>query len=65
MVPFIITIIAILVVIATTVALWWWRISAKIAPYADELEKEHSKASAAADEHVVVVGSPRQGDRRG
>lgn len=60
MVPFIITIIAILVVVATSVALWWWRISARIAPYADELEKEKSRSSAAADEHIVVIGSSRK-----
>lgn len=56
MVPFIITIIVILVVVATSVALWWWRISAKFAPYQDELEKERSRAKKPADEHVVVVG---------
>lgn len=60
MVPFIITIIVILVIVATTVALWWWRISAKIAPYQDELEKQRAQATKPAGEHVVVIGSTKK-----
>lgn len=60
MLPFIIAIIAILVVVATSVALWWWRISAKIAPYADELEKEKARTRPPTDEQVVVIGSSRR-----
>ncbi len=60
MLPFIITIIAILVVVATSVALWWWRISARIAPYADEVEKQRARATKPADEQVVIIGTPRK-----
>lgn len=60
MVPFIIAIIVILVIVATSIALWWWRISAKIAPYQDELERERARAQKPADEHVVVIGSSRK-----
>jgi len=56
MAPFIITIIILLVIVATTVALWWWRISAKIAPYQDEVERQRARAQKPANEHVVVVG---------
>jgi len=57
-VPFIITIIAVLLVVATGIALWWWRMSARIAPYADERERAAARALARkpANEHVVVVG---------
>lgn len=60
MAPFIIAIIVILVIVATTVALWWWRISAKIAPYQDELERQRAQATEPVDEHVVVIGSAKK-----
>ncbi len=56
--PFIIALIVILVIVATSVALWWWKISAKIAPYEDELQKERARSQEPPDEHVVVVGKP-------
>ena len=54
--PFIIALIAVLIVVATSVALWWWRISAQIAPYQDEVEKQRARAKQPTDEHVVVIG---------
>jgi len=53
--PFIIAIIILLVIVATSVALWWWRISAKIAPYQDEIERDRARGQKPAEEHVVVV----------
>ena len=57
MAPFIIIIIAVLLIVATSIALWWWRMSARIAPYADERERAATRALAhrPKDEHVVVV----------
>ncbi|MBX3404835.1 MAG: hypothetical protein KF699_15605 [Phycisphaeraceae bacterium] len=53
--PYIVAIILILIVVATSIALWWWRLSARIAPYKDELERLRARDSAPPDEQVVVV----------
>lgn len=52
---YIVVIILTLVVVATGIALWWWRLSARIAPYEDELERQRARAAAPPDEQVVVV----------
>lgn len=59
--PYIVAIILILVVVATSVALWWWKLSARIAPYEDELERQRAKVAAQPDGQVVVVSRKPDG----
>lgn len=53
---YIVIVILILVFVATAVAMWWWKLSARIAPYQDELERQQARAAAPKSEQVVVVG---------
>lgn len=53
---YILIVILVLVFVATGIAMWWWKLSARIAPYEDELEREQARAAAPRSEQVVVVG---------
>jgi hypothetical protein len=53
--PYIVAIILVLIVVATSIALWWWRLSARIAPYEDELDRGRAAGSTQPDERVVIV----------
>lgn len=59
--PYILAIILILIVVATSVALWWWKLSARIAPYEDEIERQRDKDAAELDGQVVVVSRKPDG----
>lgn len=59
--PYIVAIILVLIVVATSIALWWWKLSARIAPYEDELERRRARDSAPTDEQVVIVSRKSEG----
>lgn len=45
-----------ILIFGSWVALWWWKLSRRIAPYKDELEREKARAAGKPpDEHVVIV----------
>lgn len=63
--PFILTMIAVLLVVGTTVAMWWWKVSAKIKPYRDEVERDQRRAAAGQPDEVVVIKTERGGSSDG
>lgn len=58
-----------ILIFGSWVALWWWKLSRRIAPYKDELEREKARATnRQPDEHIVIVPPmgtpPGPSDRR-
>lgn len=51
-----------ILIFGSWVALWWWKLSRRIAPYKDELEREKAEASAKREDAVVIV--PPMGPRK-
>lgn len=62
---FVITIIAVLLVVGSLIAIWWWRVSARIAPYGDEVQRRNRREAERQREietNTVVIG--RDGSAR-
>ena len=47
-----------ILIFGSWVALWWWRLSRRIAPYKDELEREKARAGQATDDDRVIIIPP-------
>lgn len=56
--PAVLVIMVGILVIGSAAAIWWWRISAKVSPYGDEIERarareERARREAEANTHVI------------